>query len=409
MLTEAAQVETGLEAELAAVRAENERYRDGLGKIAELCRQAARGNLEPRLREMGEGTDLDEVRRGLNHLLDLIDAYVREAGASLTYASEGKFFRPVLVRGLLGSFQQGAHTINKATAQMAAGARKLAEAEQRRMELADALEAAVKGVSEQVAAASTEMRATAGGLAHSADHTAQQAMIVAQASDQASASVSSIATAQEELASTVAEIERQVTATSAAARGAVQETERAGQAVNSLTDASRQIGQVITVITQVANQTRLLALNATIEAARAGEAGKGFAVVASEVKSLAGKTAEATELIGQQVGGIQQATAKAVEVITGIGNSIRRVDEIATTITHAVGEQRQATNDISRNIHQTAEATRAVAGSIQGVTRATQETSEAASQMESGAAELSRMSERLREEVSQFLEEIRGG
>jgi methyl-accepting chemotaxis protein len=395
------------EQELESAREEIARYREGLAQIVAVCREAARGNLEPRIRDLGAGSDLDEVRRGLNHLLDLTDAFVREAGASLTYASEGKFFRRVLLRGLAGSFRDGAGTINHATSVMAEGARRLAESETRRLRMADDFEAAVKGVSEHVAAASTEMLATAGSLAQAADHTAQQAGLVARASTQASSSVTSIASAQEELASTVAEIERQVSATSSGARGAVRESERATETVKGLTEASRQIGQVITVITHVANQTRLLALNATIEAARAGEAGKGFAVVASEVKSLAGQTAEATELIGQQVSAIQTASANAVEAIGGIGNSIRKVDEIAGTITHAVGEQRQATNDISRNIHQTADATREVTTSIEAVTRATQETSEAAGQMETAAGELSDLSERLRNEVDRFLGEIR--
>ncbi|HSB54797.1 MAG TPA: methyl-accepting chemotaxis protein, partial [Gemmatimonadales bacterium] len=324
MLNGTVDAETGLAAELESARTEIARYREGLAQIAAVCREAARGNLEPRLRDMGANTDLDEVRRGLNHLLDLTDAFVREAGASLTYASEGKYFRRVLLRGLAGSFHDGAVTINKSTSIMADAARKLADAERRRLDMADTFEAEVKGVSEHVAAASTEMRSTSGGLAQSADHTAQQAQVVARAAAQASSGVTSIASAQEELSSTVAEIERQVSATSTAARGAVRETERASETVRGLTEASRQIGQVITVITQVASQTRLLALNATIEAARAGEAGKGFAVVASEVKSLAGQTAQATELIGQQISGIQTATAHAVQAISGIGESIRK-------------------------------------------------------------------------------------
>ena len=409
MLTETVPDVSRLEAELAEARAQNERYQEAMRQMLGVCREAARGNLEPRLRDLRLGEDVDEMRRGINHLLDLVDAFVREAGASLTHASEGKYYRRVLERGMLGSFRLGAATINRANAALAHAAGELAEAEARKQELARDFERAVKSVAEHVAAASTEMRATAAGLAQSSVHTAAKAQEVAQSAEHASGSVTSVAGAQEELSSTVAEIERQVAASSQAARGAVAETGRATTTVEGLNDASRQIGQVITVITHVANQTRLLALNATIEAARAGEAGKGFAVVASEVKNLASQTAEATERIGQQVAAIQSAAGNATAAITGIGEAIKRVDEIAATISTAVGEQRLATNEISRNVHQAASATRTVSGSILDVTRATQETSEAASQMEAAAAELSRMSEELQGQVGRFLTEIRGG
>jgi methyl-accepting chemotaxis protein len=400
---------TTTECELGEARAEVARLHDAIRQIAEVCRQAAAGDLEPRIRDLGAGGELDDTRRAVNHLLDLTDAFVREAGASLTCASEGKFYRRVLVRGMLGCFRDGASTINRATHAMAEAEERLRTAKADRLALADDFEQAVKSVATHVAAASTEMRATAGSLVATADHTARQSVVVSQASAQASASVTTIASATEELSSTVAEIERQVAATSQATRGAVLEVDRASETMRGLGTASSQIGQVVSIITHVANQTRLLALNATIEAARAGAAGKGFAVVASEVKNLASQTAEATERIVQQVEAIQAATALAGQAITRVGGTIRKVDEIASTITLAVEEQRQATRDISLSIHQAAEGTREVSASIQSVTSATRETSEAASQVEEAAAELSKLSEELGGQVDRFLAEIRGG
>lgn len=67
---------------------------------------------------------------------------------------------------------------------------------------------------------------------------------------------------------------------------------------------------IVDAIRSISEQTNLLALNAAIEAARAGEQGRGFAVVADKVRSLAGRTGEATNeiavLIEQLTSGVQR-------------------------------------------------------------------------------------------------------
>jgi methyl-accepting chemotaxis protein len=376
---------------------DREKLREAVAAIAAVCREAASGNLEPRLPHLGLDGDVDEARRSINHLLDLTDAFLREASASSSSASRKEFFRRFLLRGMRGAFQEGAQQINQATSLLERYAGKLA----------DDFENAIKGVTTHVAAASTELVATAEELSHSAEDTARRTGLVARATDESSAAMATIAAAAEQMSSSVAEIERQVQDTSAAARSALAEADRATDTVTSLHGASQQIGQVVGTITQVAAQTRLLALNAAIEAARAGAAGKGFSVVASEVKSLATEAGDATGRIRRQIEDIQKATGLAVEVIGGIRAKIKSVDDIATIIARGVSEQRQVNDEIARNIQKVADGVKEIAANLASVSQASVSTSAATTEMNAAAGELSRLAEMLGGEADRFLRVLR--
>ncbi|MFN8666207.1 MAG: methyl-accepting chemotaxis protein [Gemmatimonadaceae bacterium] len=396
-------------AERDALRAELAEYRDGIARITSVCRETAEGDLEHRVLGIRRDGPLGDLSRSINHLLDLTDAFVREARASLQHASEEKYWRRVLERGLLGNYRIAARLINSATDQMAAKSQQLHEAAAARLRLADEFEAAIKVVVDNVAAAATEARATAESLSGTAEHTSQQSMTVAAASEEASRSMESVAAAAEEITATVGHIEQQTRASRDMAHEAVRAAEHTNAIVGSLTQASGQITRVVKLITDIASQTRLLSLNAAIEAARAGEVGRGFAVVAAEVKNLASKTGDATSEIGSQVMAIQQASEQAAQAIGGISGTISQMHELTSAVTDAVHNQRFATDEINRNIHEAAQGTQQVTGSISRVSESVNETSTAAGQMLQAADELSRMAELLRSEVDRFLRTIRTG
>lgn len=255
--------------------------------VEEVCRAAAAGDLEARLPSLGDSEQAVAARTALNGLLDNADAFVREAGAALEAAAEGRFHRRFLTRGLRGAFRNAAEQISRSGEAMSASAARVAEAATSRLALADDLESAVLTVSEQVATAATEMGASANGLADFA-------------------------------------------------REAVTDAERGLETVTSLRTASDQILHAVDLINQVASQTRLLALNATIEAARAGEAGRGFSVVAGEVKTLANETSSSSEEIMGQVNTVQQAAADAVAVLESVTGSIREMSSLVNGIAAAV-------------------------------------------------------------------------
>jgi len=273
--------------------------------------------------------------------------------------------------------------------------------------LADDFEAKVGEIVETVSAASTELEASARTLSATADRSQQLTTTVAAASEQASANVHSVASATEELTSSVTEISRQVQESARMAGAAVDQARMTNDRVGELSKAASRIGDVVELINTIAGQTNLLALNATIEAARAGEAGRGFAVVASEVKALAEQTAKATGEIGQQIAGIQAATQESVNAIREISGTIEKLSEVSSTIAAAVEQQGAATQEISRNIQLASQGTQQVSCNITDVQRGAGETGSASSQVLSATQMLSSDSNRLKVEVSKFLDSVR--
>ncbi len=258
-----------------------------------------------------------------------------------------------------------------------------------------------------LAAAATEMEASAGSMTTVAERTNEQSVSVAAASEQTSANVQTVATATEELSASIQEISRQVATSARVSEQAVKAAQETDATVQTLANGAQKVGDVVKLISDIASQTNLLALNATIEAARAGEAGKGFAVVASEVKGLAQQTAKATEEITQQISGIQEATRQAVEAIRGIGGTITEINEIASAIASAVEEQGAATQEIARNVQQAAQATEVVNSNIVNLKGSATDTGAAATQVKGAAGELSQHSAQLKLEVDSFLAEVK--
>lgn len=245
--------------------------------------RAAEGDLEARVPMLPGGEDLAELRLVANRLLDQVDAFVRESSASLAAAGEGRYHRAFLERGTVGAFRAGAQEANRARTSMARAARELRAQDGTRVLMVDK---AVE-ISTQVAAASTELGASAAVL-------------------------------------------------SDAARAGVGEAGQVLTIVEALEQSSGQITDAVRLIKTVADQTRLLALNATIEAARAGDAGRGFAVVAAEVKSLADETARSSDDISAQVDAVHRATEGAVEAIGRISAVISAMSEQVDGISQAV-------------------------------------------------------------------------
>ncbi len=118
--------------------------------------------------------------------------------------------------------------------------------------------------------------------------------------DQASANVGTVAAGNEQLSASISEIGSQISVALSNVNDTSSMTITTNERMSELLASAQEIGQVVTLIREIAGQTSLLALNATIEAARApARRARGFAVVATEVKTLATRTAQATESISK--------------------------------------------------------------------------------------------------------------
>jgi methyl-accepting chemotaxis protein len=274
-------------------------------------------------------------------------------------------------------------------------------------QVASEFEAHVGAIVGTLSGQATELQAAAASMSATAEEASRRAADVSAASEQASANVQTVAGAAEELTASIAEIGRQVVQSSRIARDATAQAENTNVSVQSLAEAAERIGDVVKLIADIAGQTNLLALNATIEAARAGEAGKGFAVVAAEVKTLAGRTAKATEQIGAKVAEIQEQTSVNVDAIVGIGRVVGEIEQIAAVIAGAVEEQSVTTQEIARNVQQAAAGTMQVSAGAAGLNSAAGDTDTAATQVQNSAGELSKQSETLRAAVDTFLAQLR--
>lgn len=393
----------------SAVEEELAAYKLWAARVADACSRAAGGDLEARLLHCREPGDLGRMVRSINHLLDLTDAFVRESRAALSAAGEGRFYRRVLLRGMLGTFRDASARINEASSQMQQQSLALDKANHRRLELADELESAVRDVTAHVAASAQEVRTTAESLSESAattTHTGEQA---AAAARKTADNVQSVASAAEQLTAEVREIERRTKESADTAGDAVEEVTAAKTAMAELTETSTRVGRVVKLISQIASQTNLLALNATIEAARSGEAGRGFAVVASEVKNLAQQTSQATGEIGAEIEAMQKRTALVGDAVDSISMTIDHMAQAARDIAESVDQQRMATQEISRNGQSAAGGTQTVFDSVQTVTQESAEAGRNATLLMESADLLSKQAAGLQRAVDGFLSEVRTG
>jgi len=120
--------------------------------------------------------------------------------------------------------------------------------------------------------------------------------------------IESLSTIAKKSEQTINEMENYAQLLQKSSKNSMELVEKTNTSMDTINETTNKVIEAISVISQIAFQTNILSLNAAVEAATAGEAGKGFAVVAQEVRSLASRSAEAANTIGNLMSELKEKT-----------------------------------------------------------------------------------------------------
>lgn len=187
------------------------------------------------------------------------------------------------------------------------------------------------------------------------------------------------------------------------------DVEQTSVQVNQLAEDSTSISGFVEVIRSISEQTNLLALNAAIEAARAGEQGRGFAVVADEVRSLASKTHEATDKIGDILTKFADLTNSVVSAMeqsrAHVEESVEHADLAQSSfakIAQSVTELAESNQAIEQEAHGQADNTESVFSCVHSIESVTNNTVEGAKSIHGQAGTLQTVAHQLSGQMKRF-------
>jgi methyl-accepting chemotaxis protein len=286
---------------------------------------AAAGDFTQRVSAQFADPELNALAGSVNTLLETVQAGLSETCDVLAELSAGHL--STRVEGLY----QGA----------------FAELKDSTNALAEEFESTLARLAETVSAVRSATSEILDGVTDLAERTSEESNAVSMATNQLGAFAGTVKKTASEAA--------QATGMAQGAEERAQQGEKvvasALEAMQRIRQSSSKISEVIAMIDEIAFQTNLLALNAAVEAARAGDAGKGFAVVATEVRSLAKRSADASndvkKLVEAAHGDVKVGVGLVEETSAMFGAIVSSVNELTGLMNGISQTARNQASDVS--------------------------------------------------------------
>jgi methyl-accepting chemotaxis protein len=302
--------------------------------FGEVVAAAAAGDFSRRVQANFADAELNALAGSVNELLETVQGGLSETCDVLAELSAGHLSTRIegMYQGAFAELKNGTNA------------------------LAEEFESTLAKLSETVAAVRSATTEILDGVTDLAERTSEESNAVSMATNQLGAFAGTVKKTASEAA--------QATGMAEGAESQAQQGEKvvasALEAMQRIRTSSDKISEVIAMIDEIAFQTNLLALNAAVEAARAGDSGRGFAVVATEVRSLAKRSADASNDVKKLV----EAAHGDVKVGVGL---VEETAQMFEAIVASVNDLTGLMNGISQTARSQASDVSAINHEIDGI------------------------------------------